>query len=456
MTSLAYEINIDGLVGMTHFYGGMSPGNLASTSHEGQISNPREAALQGLLKMKFLSSLGIKQAVFPPHERPYLPLLREKGFTGTDAAIIQEAARTNPYLFTQSCSSAGMWTANAATVSPKIDSSDSHVHFTPANLATFLHRGIEAETTGRMLKAIFPNPIFFKHHSPLPLSDIFFDEGAANHIRFCKNYQSPGVQLFVFGKVSKSLELFPPTLQFPARQSYEASQEIQQMHRLFPGHALFAQQHPKAIDAGAFHNDIVSTGNQNLFLIHEFAFWDQERTLQRLKKKVEDICDTDLLVIEIKDSEIPLKDAVESFIFNSQIVTLLDGSMDFIAPFQCKHYESVQKFLKKLIEDNTNPIARIHYVDLSQSMQNGGGPACLRLRVVLNETEFREMNPSVLLTDRLYERLVDHVNQYYPEELSLKDLADYKLYEKNCESLNELTKILNLGRIYPFQIKHVM
>lgn len=449
MTSISYEINFDGLVGMTHFYGGMSLGNLASVSHEGLISNPRQAALQGLLKMKFLSSLGIKQAVFPPHERPYIPALRASGFNGTPQEVISQVAKTNPELLFQSCSSAGMWTANAATVSPSIDSSDTHVHFTPANLATFFHRSIETEMTAKVLKAIFPNPIFFQHHPPLPSNQVLFDEGAANQIRFCRNYQSRGVELFVYGKSTYSP--FLPK-KFPARQSLEASEAIEKMHRLFPGHAVFAQQHPKAIDAGAFHNDIVSTGNQNLFLVHEFAFWDQERTLSLLKQKVEEICDTDLLIIEVKEKELPLEDAVGSFIFNSQIVTLADGSMELLAPSQCRQFESVQKFLKKLTDDNVNPIARVHYIDLSQSMQNGGGPACLRLRVVLTENELEEMNSSVLLTERLYERLVEHVNHYYPTELSLQDLGNPELYQKNCESLDKLTKILNLGKVYSFQL----
>jgi succinylarginine dihydrolase len=453
LTSIAYEINMDGLVGMTHTYGGMSIGNIASTTHEGEISNPRQAALQGLTKMRFLSALGIIQAVLPPHERPYLPALRAKGFKGTEAEVIQQAAKKDPLLLWQSSSSAGMWTANAATVSPRIDSSDFHVHFTPANLATFFHRSIETETTGRILQAIFPNPVFFEHHPPLPSSDLFFDEGAANHIRFCRNYQSPGVQLFVFGKmVEWRGALAPNPAKYPARQSLDASEAISKMHRLYPGHAVFAYQNPKAIDAGAFHNDIVSTGNQNLFLIHELAFWEQPKILKLLKKKVEDICDTELLIVEVKESELPLQDAIASFVFNSQIITLADGSMDLIAPSQCKQYESVQKFLKKLTDDNNNPIARVHYIDLSQSMANGGGPACLRLRVVLNEVELREMNPSVLLTNRLYDRLVEHVNRYYPIELSLQDLSNPELYQKNCESLDKLTKILNLGKVYPFQM----
>ncbi|EAP0071555.1 succinylarginine dihydrolase, partial [Salmonella enterica subsp. enterica serovar Stanley] len=47
----AHEVNFDGLVGLTHHYAGLSFGNEASTRHRFQMSNPRLAVKQGLLKM---------------------------------------------------------------------------------------------------------------------------------------------------------------------------------------------------------------------------------------------------------------------------------------------------------------------------------------------------------------------------------------------------------------------
>lgn len=75
----AREVNFDGLVGLTHHYAGLSFGNEASTKHRFQVSNPRLAAKQGLLKMKALADAGFPQAVIPPHERPFIPVLRQLG-----------------------------------------------------------------------------------------------------------------------------------------------------------------------------------------------------------------------------------------------------------------------------------------------------------------------------------------------------------------------------------------
>ena len=450
---MAYEVNFDGLVGMTHCFGGLSPGNLASMQHEGQVSNPQAAALQGLNKMKLLASLGVKQAVLPPHERPYLPGLRAMGFAGTQEHILEEAKRYVPWLLPALGSSATMWTANAATVSPSSDSSDAHLHFTPANLATYYHRAIEAATTGRILKAIFRNPIFFAHHPPLLPGEHFWDEGAANHMRFCRNYQSPGVQLFVFGRITQPIKYTAKPSKFPARQTQEASQAIARLHKLYPDRTLFAHQHPDAIDAGVFHNDVISVSNQNVLLIHEKAFWEQRKTLELLQKKVVEICDKELILIEISEKQIPLSMAVESYLFNSQIVTLPDGSMALIAPTKCQAFDAIGRFLKQLTDSNANPIQSLHFVDLTESMQNGGGPACLRLRVVLNDRELSEINPAILFTDRLYDRLSEHILKYYPTQLNLKDLADPKLYMRNCEALDNLTNILELGDIYDFQLR---
>ena len=382
-----------------------------------------------------------------------MPTLRNIGFNGTIDAISDAVNKDEPWIWPEITSSAAMWTANAATICPSVDSSDGHVHFTPANLATYLHRTIEAETTSRVLKAIFPNPVFFSHHPPLVSGGIFEDEGAANQIRFSKTYQGPGIQLFVFGKEGHPedpLFSFRPK-QYPARQTVEASRAIARLHHLYPGHTVFAQQHPDTIDAGVFHNDLISTGNLNCVLIHEKAFLDQSQIMEELQRKVIDVCDTELAVIEVKENQVSLEQAVKSYLFNSQIVSLPDGSMSLIAPTICQHFESVMRFFKELLDRQDNPISTIHYVDLTQSMANGGGPACLRLRVILNDTELNEMNRSVLFTDRLYERLVEYVNRYYPTQLSLEDLGRPSLYQQNCEALRALTQILNIGNIYSFQ-----
>lgn len=449
MTTSAFEVNFDALPGPTHFYGGLSQGNIPSKENKGEVSFPKQAALQSLSKMQFLHKLGVKQAILPPQERPYIPGLKRLGFSGTSDAILIETGKQSPWLIPMVSSSASMWAANSCTVSPSIDSDDSHIHFTPANLVTNFHRSIETENTARILKAIFPNPVFFEHHEPLPSVSLFADEGAANHTRFCRQYQSPGVQLFVYG-ATFTANMRQPKL-YPARQSKEASEAIIRAHRLFPDHYEIAQQNPDAIDAGAFHNDLLSVGNLNLFLVHEFAFLRQQEVLESLGKKIAQYCDTELKVIQIAEKDLPMRKAIQTYFFNSQIVSLPDGSMAVIAPIECSENPASKKCFQTLLDDNDNPISAVHYIDLRQSMKNGGGPACLRLRVILNEEELKEVLPTVFLNDALYERLVGFVNLHYPDKLTEAQLGSPELYKKSCKALDELTKILNLGKIYSFQ-----
>src|SRR3954454_7944681 len=168
MPDRAVEVNFDGLVGPTHNYAGLSQGNLASQRSKHRVSNPRAAALEGLAKMKLLASLGVRQAVLPPHERPDVGALRLLGFGGSDADVLWKARQQDPALLAGCCSASAMWAANAATVSPSADTTDGRVHFTPANLVSQVHRSLEAPTTSTILRAIFPDPDHFAHHPPLP------------------------------------------------------------------------------------------------------------------------------------------------------------------------------------------------------------------------------------------------------------------------------------------------
>lgn len=443
------EINFDGLAGPLHNFAGLAYGNIASTSSKKQVSNPKAAALQGLEKMKFLSDLGIPQGVLPPHERPHLPTLAALGFTGTESEILQTVAKFNPELLEQCSSASAMWVANAATVIPSIDSVDNHVHFIPANLSAKFHRSIEAETTGRILKAIFPNPVFFTHHSPLP--SFLSDEGAANHTRLCQKDDGVGVHLFVFGKhIFRVDGLFPKI--FPARQTEEASAAVARLTQLYSQRGYFVQQNPQAIDAGVFHNDVACVGHHNLLLYHEQAFLSSSHVISDLNKKLEEICGVELIPLKVTEEEMDLQDAVKSYFFNSQIVTRpSNGQILLIAPDECRHIPAASGVISRLLEDRNNPIEAVRYFDLTESMRNGGGPACLRLRVTLNSVEMKEMQPGVLLNERLYEKLKVWIGKHYRDQLTPKDIADPQLYLQNKEALDELTKILKLNSIYDFQ-----
>lgn len=448
MNKKSCEINFDGLIGPTHNYSGLSFGNIASMGSKEAISNPQAAALQGLEKMKILAQLGIPQGILPPHERPYVPILRSLGFHGRDHEILQCVAKEAPYLLSACSSAAAMWAANAATISPSADTLDKHVHITPANLCSKFHRSFEPATTKRIFQAIFSDSNFFKVHDPLPASEFFADEGAANHIRLCSNHSTRGVELFVFGRSASQNSSINPK-QFPARQTEEASQAIARLHRLPPDNIIFVLQNPQAIDLGVFHNDVISVGNENLFFYHELAFCKTDELIDTIRSKIDD-----MIFLKVFDHQVSLNEAVRTYLFNSQIVTLPSGFMALIAPTECQESSNVSTYLNDLLQQSDHPIKQVIYVNLKESMQNGGGPACLRLRIALNSNEYAAINPNVLLTDQLYKTLKEWILRHYRDRLSPSDLADPLLLEESCRALDELTKILQLGNIYAFQNNH--
>ncbi|WP_340615906.1 N-succinylarginine dihydrolase [Xenorhabdus entomophaga] len=442
------EANFDGLVGMTHHYAGLSMGNKASMTHRGKESNPRKAALQGLMKMKALSDMGLVQGVLPPQQRPNLPTLRLLGFTGSDEQVLNKAAQYSLLLLSKLSSASSMWTANAATVSPSADSADQRVHFTVANLNKKLHRSLESMETSRALKATFSDQNHFVHHDPLPQHVDWGDEGAANHNRFCGEYGEAGVQLFVYGREALQEGIAPE--RYPARQTLEASQAVARLHQLEEARTVFAQQNPVAIDSGVFHNDVIAVSNRNVFFYHQQAFLNQQSVLAELREKMARLGQT-LITVEVPAEQVTIQDAVGSYLFNSQLLSQPDGNMMLILPEECRRNHNVSSYLQSLIAEGNSPINKLHFFDLRESMRNGGGPACLRLRVVLSEKELAATNPATLMTPALYQRLTTWVERYYRDSLYVADLADPQLLDEVYSALDELTQILKLGPIYEFQ-----
>ena len=451
MNGTATEINFDGLVGPTHNYAGLACGNLASQRNRASVSNPREAALQGLAKMKFMADLGVPQAVLPPQARPDLDLLRRVGFGGSEAAMLARARREAPRLLAAAYSASAMWAANAATVSPAADALDGRLHVTPANLVTQVHRSIEPAQTSAILSAIFRDPSAFTLHAPLPATAGFADEGAANHTRLCDAYGSPGVEMFVYGRDEWNDGMAAPDpAMFPARQTSQAAAAVARLHALNPAAVCFVRQSPRAIDAGAFHNDVVAVGNRNVLLYHASAYVEPAAVMAELRAKFADRCAGPLHLIEVSEAQVSLADAIDSYLFNSQLVTLPDGSMSLIAPIECRERPAVERFIRELLDART-PIRSVHFLDVRQSMRNGGGPACLRLRVVLDERARSLAHPGVFWSDQLFEQLTAWVQRHHRETLTADDLADPQLAEESRAALDELTRILGLGTIYPFQ-----
>lgn len=394
--------------------------------------------------MQRLRSLGVPQAILPPQARPNLGLLRRLGFTGDATGLVQQAQRQSPHLLAAAMSGSSMWTANAATVCPSADSIDGRLHFTPANLSASLHRAMETPETAQILRRIFHDERHFVHHDWLPVSADLGDEGAANHTRFCSEFNDQGVQLFVHGRQRGSNADAMPR-RFVARQSEDASHAVARLHRLRPERVVFAKQHPDAIDAGVFHNDVIAVGHRQVLFYHQKAFAEEKRLVEDLRMASND----SIRFVPVSESRLSLDQVVATYLFNSQIVTSGDGRTVLVAPDHCREHAEVAGLLGELVDERT--FDQVEFVDVDQSMNNGGGPACLRLRVVLTPVEFASIAPGVILTDALYAQLVDWINRHYRETLCGDDLADPKLIRESYDALDELSGIIGLGGIYEFQ-----
>jgi succinylarginine dihydrolase len=426
------EYNFDGLVGPTHHYAGLSHGNLASRESGGQPGNPRSAALQGLEKARFLAGLGVGQALLPPPLRPDLRALRRLGFSGASRDVLPRALRVAPELLALTASSSSMWAANAATVAPSRDTADGRVHFTPANLSSMFHRSLEAETTTATLRAVFADSEHFVVHDALPAGALFADEGAANHTRL----ETERGVLHVFGWGRASHSKAGPRA-FPARQTREASVACARLHGLREDQLLLLQQAPEGIDAGAFHSDVLCVGNQELLLMHELAFAGHPASELRAR------LGSELQLVLASDRELPVRDAVHAYPFNSQLVSLPEGGMAIVAPEESRTSKTASAFLERVLSED-NAVRAVHYVDVNGSMKNGGGPACLRLRVPLTSDEVAAISARVLLDDSLYVAARGWIEKHYRDRVAPADLGDPEFFEENRHALSELSGILGV------------
>jgi succinylarginine dihydrolase len=357
--------------------------------------------------MRFVMGLGLAQGFLLPLDRPNVGFLRQMGFAGTDDAVIAAAAADDPRLFATAASASSMWTANAATVSPAPDTADARCHISAANLSRMAHRSIEHPETHAQLSLAFADPAFAVH-SALPAA--FGDEGAANFMRLCSAHDAPGLEIFVYGEEGG---------RFPARQNRRASEAIARRHGV--GQALFAAQSQAAIDAGAFHNDVVAVANGPVLFAHELAFADATGLKADIAQAM-----PDAIYVEVPASAVSLEDAIRSYLFNSQLLTLSDGSMALVLPKEAEETPSVKAYLDALVAGN-GPIRAAHFVDVRESMQNGGGPACLRLRVVADPAK---VDPRFLLDDAKADRLERLVERWWPEAIAPADMTNADLWRQ--------------------------
>ncbi|NNU16972.1 N-succinylarginine dihydrolase [Parvularcula sp. ZS-1/3] len=438
------EVNFDGLVGPTHNYGGLSVGNVASMSSQETPSNPREAALQGLAKMRRMLKMGFTQGFLPPHDRPHVETLRGFGFTGPDKEVVEAAGKKAPLLLRNVSSASSMWTANAATVTPSRDASDGKLHLTPANLKAMFHRSIEHEQTQRMLETAFPGDRFVVHGAVQGGGEMG-DEGAANHGRLCASHDAQGLHLYTYGRHAFEKR----EGKYPARQALEASEGIARSHQVADQHIVYMKQADEAIDAGAFHNDVVAVADGPVLLYHQKAYEDTPALLDAIKRKAEPL-GFEPQFIEVAARDVSLRDAIVSYLFNSQLLTRADGSMMLLLPVEAEENEATRRWCEEAVAGN-GPIAETLFMDLRQSMRNGGGPACLRLRVALTAEELAATNQGFLLDEARSDQLEAWVKDHYRDRLTPDDLGDPAFLEENRRALDALTQIMGCSGLYAFQ-----
>ena len=429
---LGVIVNFDALIGPTHNYAGLGEGNLASINNSNNISYPKNAALQGIEKMWDIQNschdANTIQAVLPPQDMPNIHFLRELGFAGTFEKVMKDVIEKAPEYLIEIYSASSMWAANWATITSSANSVDGKINITPANMITNVHRSMEARKNELMLKQIFSNKDLFTVHPRLPQCLDFADEGAANHMYI------GNVDVFVYGK-GKGVK---KTSKFLSRQGKRASECLS----LKSKDNILVCQNPKIIDQGVFHNDVIATSHGNKLLLHEEAYVDQKKFLKKLKNKV-----TDLKVYEVSSKQMSVKQSVKSYLFNSQIVDDYMGMQWLIAPIECSENVYAQKVIEDMLAKRF--IYRVKYVDVRQSMSNGGGPACLRLRMPINQEErLHILKKGIILDYRLYSELKEWVNKHYRDELHPKDLLDINLANECSTALHELTQILKLQVIF--------
>lgn len=409
------EINFDGIVGPSHNYAGLSLGNIASASHRGDPSYPRAAALQGIGKMRGNMARGLAQGFLLPLPRPNEATLRRLAVNPAEDRALLAAA----------WSASSMWTANAATVSPAPDTANGKCHLTPANLVTMVHRAQEWRDTKAQLDIAFGNSDHFTVHDAVPPS--FGDEGAANHMRLCEGHGSAGVEVFVYGR---------PGGRFPARQHEQASRAVARLHGLDPARTVFIEQNPAAIEAGAFHNDVVSVANERVLFAHEEAFADRDSAYQAIRAAF-----PALEVVEVLSSAVSLAEAIKTYLFNAQLLTLPSGEMALVVPDECQESASVWAWCEGMLASN-GPIRQVIPVDVRQSMANGGGPACLRLRVVADPAT---VDPRFMLSEAKAEQLEKVIGEWWPEQIDPSDIGLPELAKTVRTARGKLLESLDLS-----------
>jgi len=288
------------------------------------------------------------------------------------------------------------------------------------------HRSHEWPATLAQLRIAFGSAAFAVHE---PIPPAFGDEGAANHMRLTPSHGEAGVEVFVYGVSGGA---------FPARQHIQASKAIARRHGLDPDRTIFVEQSDQAIAAGAFHNDVVAVANERVLFAHEKAFADKLPLLDRCAALV-----AGFEYVEVPEAEVAIEDAVRSYLFNAQLVTPPDGEPTLIVPTEACETASVWSWIERHVAGN-GPIRRVEVVDVRESMANGGGPACLRLRVVADP---EDVDPRFIVDEEKLGRLADLIGKTWPEQIHTAELQNPALIGEIEAARAALLDLLDLGQL---------
>jgi len=210
------------------------------------------------------------------------------------------------------------------------------------------------------------------------------------------------------------------------------------LHGLLPERTVFVEQNPVAIDAGAFHNDVLAVANEGVVFAHELAFADRQGAYDAIRQAF-----PALQVLEVPDSAVSLAEAIKTYLFNAQLLSTGEDGMTLIVPEECRKSASVWSWCEQMVAGN-GPIRHVIPVNLRQSMANGGGPACLRLRVVADP---RTVDPRFLLDEATAELLESIIAANWPEQIDPADLGSEALARSVTMARKALLMALDLGEL---------
>ncbi len=432
------ELQLDGIIGPTHHFGGLGVGNVASLQSRWRPSHPRSAALEGCSKMDRVAALGVPQFFLPPLARPDWSFLARVGFAGGRSEVLKRCGAEYPQLLSAAYSSSFMWTANAATTAPASDTTDGKARAVIANLCSSLHRGMEADGRHAQLAAILYGRAGIEVESGLPSVNPLRDEGAANHMRLCgpsRHSQKAGLHVFVHEPVVISEQTVAP--KYASRQGSLASRVVASRLRLPESHCVFLEQTQAAIDFGVFHNDVIATSHRNVLIYHRDAFVDSDRAVEEICSRFRHLIGEELIALEVSRRALPLEEAVRTYLFNSQIVTRSDEAMQMVCPEQCRDSDATQQLIHGWIGDPSIPIAGVDYVPLSESMANGGGPACLRLRWTDSDGRLASAMQRYRWSEENSERVRAWITKGYAECLTFDDFTRIEFAEHATNAIEQ-------------------